>query len=375
MAEAWDRDARRAGARTIVTGGHRGKGPTPSMAETMFALVKPAPGPGLVHAEVPVPPLGPRDCLVRVEAASICGTDLHIYRWDAWAASRLRPPLVVGHEFCGRVAAVGPGVDEVAVGDYVAGEGHLFCGRCYFCQTGQAHICARGRIIGVDTDGCFAQFVRLPAANLWKLDEGVPPAIGAIHDPLGNAVHAVMRARVSGASVAVVGCGPIGLCAVAVARRAGAAAVFGIDFNPYRLALAQGLGADAVVRSDAEDAVAAVRDLTDGWGPEVVLEMSGHPAGIRAAFEMLRKGGRLVLLGIPPGPVETDLSSWIIFKEARVLGVNGRRIFATWHRMAELLRTGLDVAPVVTHRFSLAEYETAFAVLAEGRCGKIVLVP
>jgi len=345
------------------------------MADRMHALVKAAPGPGLDLQEVPVPVLGPRDCLVRVEATSICGTDLHIYRWDAWAASRLRPPLIVGHEFCGRVAAVGPDVTEVAVGDYVAGEGHLFCGRCYFCQTGQAHICAHGRIIGVDTDGCFAQFVRMPAANLWKLDETVPPAIGAIHDPLGNAVHAVMQARVSGASVAVVGCGPVGLCAAAVARRAGAAAVYGIDVNPYRLALAEGLGVDAAIRADGEDPVAAVRDLTGGLGAEVVFEMSGHPAGIRAAFEMLRKGGRIVLLGIPPGPVEVDLTGWVIFKEARVFGINGRRIFDTWHRMAELLRAGLDVSPVVTHRFSLAEYETAFAVLAEGCCGKIVLVP
>ena len=345
------------------------------MADRMYALVKAAPGPGLALQEVPVPALGRRDCLVRVEATSICGTDLHIYRWDAWAASRLRPPLIVGHEFCGRVAAVGPDVTEVAVGDYVAGEGHLYCGRCYFCQTGQAHICAHGRIIGVDTDGCFAQYVRMPVVNLWNLDDAVPPAIGAIHDPLGNAVHAVMRAGVSGASVAVVGCGPVGLCAAAVARRAGAAAVYGIDVNPYRLALAEGLGVDAAIRADGEDPVAVVRDLTGGLGAEVVLEMSGHPAGIRTAFEMLRKGGRIVLLGIPPGPVEADLTGWIIFKEARVLGVNGRRIFETWHRMAELLRAGLDVSSVVTHRFSLGEYETAFAVLAEGRCGKIVLVP
>ncbi|OUM99642.1 MAG: L-threonine 3-dehydrogenase [Firmicutes bacterium ZCTH02-B6] len=344
------------------------------MAKGMQALVKTEPGPGLAMMEVPIPEVGRRDCLVRVEATSICGTDLHIYRWDAWAASRLRPPLIVGHEFCGRVAAVGSDVTEVSVGDYVAGEGHLFCGRCYYCQTGQAHICAQGRIIGVDTDGCFAQYVRMPAANLWRLDDTVPPAIGAIHDPLGNAVHSVMAAGVSGASVAVVGCGPVGLCSIAVAKRAGASAVYGVDVNPYRLSLAQGLGADAVIRSDTDDPVESVKDLTGGLGAEVVLEMSGHPAGIRAAFEMLRKGGRIVLLGIPPGPVQADLTSWIIFKEARVLGINGRRIFETWHRMAELLRSGLDVSSVVTHRFSLSEFEQAFAVLAEGRCGKIVLV-
>ncbi len=345
------------------------------MPKTMRALLKSQAGPGLTLAEVPVPQLGRRDCLVKVEATSICGTDLHIYRWDAWAASRLEPPLIVGHEFCGRVVAVGADVTEVAAGDYVAGEGHLFCGRCYFCQTGQAHICASGRIIGVDTDGCFAEYIAMPVVNLWKLDETIPPAIGAIHDPLGNAVHAVFKAGVSGASVAVVGCGPIGLCSIAVARRAGAAAVYGVDVNPYRLDLAHKLGADACIRPDTQDAAAAVRELTGGLGAEVVLEMSGHPAGVRAAFEMLRKGGRIVLLGIPPGPVEADLNNWIIFREAQVLGVNGRRIFDTWHRMAELLRAGLDVSPVVTHRFPLAEFERAFAVLSEGRCGKIVLEP
>ncbi|MFS8524091.1 MAG: alcohol dehydrogenase catalytic domain-containing protein, partial [Limnochordales bacterium] len=216
------------------------------MKKRMKALIKPEAGPGLKLAEVDVPEPGRGQCLVKVEAASICGTDLHIYQWDPWAASRLKPPLIVGHEFAGRVVAVGEDVTSVAVGDYVAGEGHLFCGECYYCRTGSAHICERGQIIGVDTDGCFAEYIRMPAVNLWKLDEDVPPEVGAIHDPLGNAVHTVMAAGVSGRRVAVVGCGPIGLVAIAVARRAGASAVFAIDPNPYRRELTRRMGADAV---------------------------------------------------------------------------------------------------------------------------------
>lgn len=342
----------------------------------MQALIKPGVGPGLELVEADVPKIGRGECLVKVEAASICGTDLHIYQWDDWARSRLKPPLVVGHEFAGRVVEVGEGVSGVAEGDYVAGEGHLFCGRCYYCRTGMAHICERGQIIGVDTDGCFAEYIRMPAVNLWKLDEDVPPEVGAIHDPLGNAVHTVMTAGVSGARVAVIGCGPIGLCAVAVAKRAGAAAVFGVDVNPYRRSLAQRMGADAVLSAGADDnPVGRLRELTRGLGADVVLEMSGHPDGIDTGLDMLRKGGRMVFLGLPPGPVKLDLTEKVIFKEARLFGVNGRRLFETWYQMSELLRTGLDVTPVITHRFALADFEQAFAALMEGRCGKIVLQP
>lgn len=342
----------------------------------MRALIKPDAGPGLKLVQVDVPEISRGECLVKVEAASICGTDLHIYQWDEWASSRLKPPLIVGHEFAGRVVAVGEDVTHVAVGDYVAGEGHLFCGHCYYCRTGMAHVCIHGEIIGVDTDGCFAEFIRMPAVNMWKLDDDVPAAIGAIHDPLGNAVHTVMTAGVSGARVAVVGCGPIGLCAVAVAKRAGASAVFGVDVNPYRLALAERLGADAVITAGPDhDPVGRVRELTRGLGADVVLEMSGHPSGIESGLDMLRKGGRVVLLGLPPGPVKLDLTRAVIFKEARLFGVNGRRLFETWYQTTELLRGGLDVTPVITHRFAMSDFEQAFATLMEGQCGKIVLTP
>lgn len=345
------------------------------MTNTMQALVKETAGPGLTLKTVPVPALHRSSCLVRVAAASICGTDLHIYQWDRWAASRLRPPLVVGHEFCGTVVAVGEDVKEIKVGDYVAGEGHLFCGVCYYCRTGQAHICEKGRIIGVDADGCFAQYVSMPWQNLWKLDDDVPPEIGAIHDPLGNAVHSVMTAGVAGQTVAVVGCGPIGLCSVAVAKQMGAAAVFAIDVNDYRLELAATMGADFPLSPAAKETVQYVRNETAGLGVDVVLEMSGHPDGIRNAFDMLRKGGRIVLLGLSRDAVTLDINEQIIFKEARVFGVNGRRMFDTWYQMTGLLRGGLDLSPIITHRFALADFEEAFATLQSGRCAKIVLQP
>lgn len=345
------------------------------MVETMDALLKETAGPGLTLKRVPVPRFDRTSCLVRVDAASICGTDLHIFQWDRWAASRLQPPVVVGHEFCGTVVAVGDDVNGIEVGDYVAGEGHLFCGVCYYCRTGQAHICEAGSIIGVDTDGCFAEYVSLPWQNLWKLDDDVAPEIGAIHDPLGNAVHSVMTAGVGGATVAIIGCGPIGLSSVAVAKRLGAHAVVAIDVNEFRLALAEEMGADAVIRGTGPEAAAQVQKMTDGLGADVVLEMSGHPDGIRTGFHLLRKGGRVVLLGLSKEPVKLDLNELVIFKEARVFGINGRRMFETWYEMAALLRGGLDLSPIVTHRYSLHDYEEAFTTLQSGRCGKIVLQP
>lgn len=341
----------------------------------MNAIMKNAPGPGLQWAQMPVPKIDDSSCLVRVDAASICGTDLHIYEWDAWSRSRLKPPLIVGHEFCGTVVEVGKDVKGVTVGDYVSGEGHLFCGRCYYCRTGQGHICEEGRIIGVDTDGCFAEYIVMPPQNLWKLDREVPPEIGAIHDPLGNAVHSVMTAGVSGQTVAVVGCGPIGLASVAVAKRAGAAAVFALDVNPYRLELATTMGADLALGGSKDEAVALVTDATRGRGVDVVLEMSGHPDGMLTGFELLRKGGRVVLLGLFRAPVTVDFNEHVIFKEATLLGINGRRLFDTWYEMTALLRGGLDLTPIVTHTFALGEFEHAFATLQSGHCGKIVLKP
>lgn len=338
----------------------------------MRALVKTAPAPGFEIVEVAVPSPGRGEVLVRVAAGGICGTDLHIFRWDAWARSRVRPPRTIGHEFCGTVAAVGEGVVEVAVGDRVAGESHVVCGWCPRCRHGQAHICDRLEIIGVDRDGAFAEYVVMPARNAWRLDPAIRTEIGAIMDPLGNAVHTALATDITTRTVAITGCGPIGLMAIPVSRAAGAGLVIATDVRPGRLALARGLGADVVIDASAEPAAERIQELTGG-GADVVLEMSGHPAGIRDALRAVRSGGWVGLLGLPSAPVELDLADQVIFKAVRLEGVFGRRLWQTWEQMTTLLRRGLDVAPVITHRLPLERFEEAFALLEAGGAGKVIL--
>ncbi len=340
----------------------------------MRALVKPGPGPGLVLTTVPVPAPQAGEVLVRVAAGGICGTDLHIYRWNEWAASRVRPPRVVGHEFCGTVVAVAPGVSEVRVGDFVAGEGHVACGRCPACRRGDAHICDRLEIIGIDRDGAFADYVVLPARNAWRLDPAsVPVEVAAVMDPLGNAVHAALATDPAGRRVAVIGCGPIGLMAIAVLRASGAAFVAASDVQRERRALALRAGADLVLDA-AEDVPARLREATGGEGVDVVLEMSGHPDGIRDGLRALRSGGWMSLLGLPARPVEIDLTNDVIFKGVRLQGIFGRRLWETWEQVSALLRRGLDIRPLVTHRFPLEAYHEAFSLLEAGAAGKVVFV-
>jgi threonine 3-dehydrogenase len=339
----------------------------------MRALVKSAPGPGFSIEEVPVPQPGRSDVLVRVAAGGICGTDLHICRWDAWAQSRVRPPRIIGHEFCGTVAAVGADVTEVAVGDRVAGESHITCGWCGRCRHGQAHICDRLEIIGIDRDGGFAEYVAIPASNAWRLDSTIPPDVGAIMDPLGNAVHIALATDLTTQTVAITGCGPIGLMAIPICRMAGAALVVASDVRPGRLALARQMGADVVVDAREQSMAKRVRELTDGQGVDVVLEMSGQPEGIRDALEGVRSGGWVGLLGLPATPVELDLANQVIFKAVRVEGIFGRRLWQTWEQMTTLLRRGLDVLPVITHRLPLDRFDEAFASLESGGAGKVIL--
>jgi threonine 3-dehydrogenase len=354
----------------------RASGTVESGARTMHALIKAAPAPGLTYGEAPRPSYGARDVLLQVEAMGICGTDLHIYRWDAWAASRIKPPLIIGHEFVGRVVAVGDEVTHVAVGQRVSAEGHLYCGLCYACRTGLAHVCERGVILGVDVDGGHAEFARVPEQNVWPVPREMPLEIAAILDPIGNAVHVALTAPVAGATVAIVGCGPIGCMAAALARAMGARRVIGIDVNSYRLELAAKLGATHLVESGREEPVEVVRSESQGRGADVVWEMSGHPSAIQQAFQMLRRGGDIVLFGLPSAPVSVDLTNAIIFRAATVHGVNGRRIFHTWYAMEGLLLSGkVDLSPVITHRKTLAEIDEVMALMSAGIAGKIVLMP
>jgi threonine 3-dehydrogenase len=346
------------------------------MTGTMLAVLKGAPEPGCTVTRVPIPGLGPRDVLVRVKAASICGTDLHIVSWDKWAQGRIRPPLVFGHEFCGEVEKVGAAVTQTEVGAFVSVEGHIADGTCYQCRTGNAHICENVSIVGVDRPGCFAEYVAVPETNVYPMDAGISIEVAAIQDPFGNAVHTTLSGAIVGLSVAIVGSGPIGCCAVAVAKAAGARSVFATDIRPYRLALAAKMGADRVIDTTKEDAVAVVKGETQGKGVDVVLEMSGHPDGVRQAFKMLRSGGRVSLLGIPSQPVSLDLADDIIFKGATVLGINGRRMWQTWYQGQALLRSGkVDLRPLITHTLPLAEIDKGMELLRAGEAAKIILYP
>lgn len=349
-----------------------------ALPSRMKALVKPAPAPGAELREVEVPQPGPGEILVKVKVASICGTDVHIYEWNQWAARRVKPPLVFGHEFAGQVVAVGPGTGTAAapvrVGDYVSAESHVVCGVCYQCRTGQSHICADCAILGVDRPGSFADYVVIPAVNAWVNPPDLPPEAASIQEPFGNAVDTVFAGDVPGRSFLVLGCGPIGLMAVALLRASGAAPIFAADLSDYRLALAQRLGATAVWNAASTDTVARVRELTDGQGVDAVLEMSGAGTAVRQALKAVRNGGRVTLLGLPAAPVELDLAEDVIFKGVTVQGVTGRHIFATWYKTRAFLASGLvDPDLLITHRFPLTRFKEAFELAASGRCGKIVL--
>ncbi len=343
----------------------------------MQAVVKPGPGPGMEVREVPTPICGPSDVLIRVHRAGVCGTDLHIWEWDAWANGRLRPPLVIGHEFAGTIVALGPEAaaeELLAVGEKVTAEGHLVCGHCLQCRTGMSHLCARTRIIGVDRDGAFAEFIAMPASNVIKLD-GIPLEIGAIMDPVGNAVHTVLEGdEVSGSTVFVLGCGPIGCFACGVAKAAGASLVVASDLLDMRLELARTMGADIVINAAREDVLARIHELTSGEGVDLVCEMSGHPDGHRQALSAARAGGRVNLLGTPSQPTEINFARDVIFKGLTLYGVTGRKMYSTWQQMVRLIRSRqLDPEPVITHRFPLDQIGEAISVIKDGKAGKVIL--
>jgi len=345
-------------------------------ATTMKALRKMRAGRGLSMETAPVPAIGPADVLVRVKTASICGTDLHIYGWDRWSQGRIKPPLTLGHEFCGVVASVGEEVTAVKAGDFVSAEMHVNCGHCHQCRLGEAHICQNLRIIGIDQDGAFAEFVKIPASNIWKLDAAIPEHYGAILDPLGNAVHTVLAGPIAGQTVLVTGCGPIGLMSIAVAKACGSSTVFATETNENRRAMAKKMGADVVLNPAAEDAVARILAETNGTGVDALLEMSGNPTAIQQGFKALRAGGRASLLGIPTENVPLDLVNDVIFKGATVQGIYGRRMYGTWVQMTALLKAGrLNLEPLFGEREPLEKFENAFAKLQGGLAGKILLFP
>jgi threonine 3-dehydrogenase len=343
-------------------------------AGRMRALAKMAPGPGAELVERPLPEPRDGEVLLRVEAASICGTDLHLFTWDEWAAENLEPPRVLGHELAGTVAATGRGVTRVREGDLVGVESHLFDWTCSQCRRGDMHLCRNLRVIGVHTDGGFADHVVIPEANAIE-SNGLDPAVVALQEPMGNAVHAAFAEPIEGRSVLVTGCGPIGLCAVGIAKAAGAAVVIATDTEPFRLELARTMGADLALDGSAAETDAKILDATGGDGVEVVLEMSGAPPALDQALRVVTRGGRISLLGIFGEPPTVDLSERVIMQGLRLHGIYGRRIYATWEQTQSLLRGGLDVSPIITHRLPLADWAEAFDLIRSRHAGKVVLLP
>ena len=337
----------------------------------MKALVKRSAGPGFKLEDVPKPGIRDDEVLIRVRRAGVCGTDVHIYEWDDWAKKRIKPPIVVGHEFAGDVTEVGKLVTDVQVGDRVTAEGHIVDGRCLLCRTGNAHVCPYTKIIGVDRDGCFAEYISMPATNVWHLDDNISYDIGGIHDPMGNAFHTALTADIPGSTVLVTGCGPIGIFAVGICKAAGASRIIASDVNPTRLALASQMGADYVVRP--QEAEAVVKRETSGLGVDVVLEMSGVPAAIHQAFALVRVGGKVQMLGIPAKPMDVDFATEVIFKGITIYGVVGRRMYDTWHVMTQFLRSKhFDPTPVITHRFPIDQFDDAIEAIKSGDAGKVI---
>jgi threonine 3-dehydrogenase len=344
-------------------------------ARTMRALAKVRPGPGVELVQRPVPSPGPGEVLLKMEAASICGTDIHLFNWDPWAAEILKPPIVLGHELAGRVVAMGPGVTRVREGDLVGVESHIVDWTCAQCRAGQMHLCRNLRVFGAHVDGGFAEYVVVPETNAIE-SNGLEPAVVALQEPMGNAVHAAFVEPIEGRSVAVTGCGPIGLLSVAIAKASGATWVVATDVEPYRLEIARRMGADLALDAREPDTVQRVEEATNGDGVDVVLEMSGSRQALEQALEFVTRGGRISLLGIFASPVEVHLSDLVIQKGLRLYGVYGRRIYETWERTQSLLRSGaVDPTPLITHRLDLAEWEQAFDLVASRHAGKVVLLP
>ncbi|MBN8250006.1 L-threonine 3-dehydrogenase [Priestia flexa] len=345
------------------------------MGGKMKALVKDKRGFGAVLAEVDIPSIADDEVLIKVKATSICGTDVHIYKWDKWASSRVNPPYVFGHEFSGEVVQVGQNVAGVQIGDSVSAETHIVCGRCMQCLLGNAHICQKTKIIGVDRMGCFAEYVAVPAQNIWKNPNHLSHDVACLQEPLGNAVHTVLNDSIAGKSVLVIGCGPIGLMAVAVAKASGASLVIAMDVNEYRLSLAKDLGTHIVLNPLEQDPLEVINKLTSGNGIDVVCEMSGQPTAMNQGFKMVANGGRVSILSLPTAPVSIDVTNDIVFKGVTVQGITGRKMFSTWYTVSNLLAGNqLNMNELITHRLPLEDYEKGFELMMEGKCGKVVFI-
>jgi threonine 3-dehydrogenase len=338
---------------------------------TMKALMKKHPGKGLSMERAPIPECDNSSVLIKIRKAAICGTDVHIYNWDDWAQRTINTPMIIGHEFVGEVVDKGAGVKGFFNGDRVSGEGHIVCGVCRSCLAGRRHLCTQTVGVGVHRDGCFAEYLCLPASNAWHVDPSIPSETAAIFDPFGNATHAALSFDLVGEDVLITGAGPIGIMSVAIARHVGARHVVITDINDYRLEIARTMGATRTINVTQRSIKECIHEL-GMIGFDIGLEMSGQESAFESMLENMYHGGRIALLGIQPGLTQIDCNN-IVFKGLTIKGIYGREIFETWYKMQTMLKSGLDIAPVITHRFPFDEYQKGFDVMLSGKAGKVIL--
>ena len=338
----------------------------------MKALAKLKAEPGIWMTETAVPEIGHNDVLIKIRKTAICGTDMHIYQWDEWSQATVPVPMVTGHEYAGEIVALGSEVRGYEIGDRVSGEGHITCGHCRNCRAGRRHLCRNTEGVGVNRPGAFAEYLALPAYNLFKLPDEISDDLAAIFDPFGNAVHTALAFDVVGEDVLITGAGPIGIMAAAVIRHIGARHVVITDVNDYRLALAEQMGATRTVNVSRESLKEVMAELDMHEGFDVVLEMSGVPSAVEQMLDVINHGGKIAMLGIPPGEMAIDWTK-VIFKGLTIKGIYGREMFETWYKMASLIQSGLDLSPIITHRLGVADFQEGFEIMGSGQSGKVVL--
>lgn len=340
----------------------------------MKAVVKTKRAKGMEYVTVPTPKMGPRDVLIKVRVASICGTDVHIYDWTRWAQHRFTPPRIIGHEFAGTVVKIGEEVTLAGVGNRVSAESHLTCRYCYQCKNGYSEVCRNFKLLGVDHDGTFGEYLVLPEHVVWKNEENIPDEWATIQEPFGNAVDTVLSEDVSAKTVLILGAGPIGLFATGIARACGASLIIVSDPNNYRLSISKKMGAHITVNPRRQDIVQTALDVTQNNGVDVVLEFSGNNQALNQGLKAITPAGRISILGIYERRVNIDLNKEVIFKKVRIYGITGRKIFSTWYKTSRFLSSGLvDPSPVITHQFPLKDYEKGMKLMKDGKCGKVVL--
>jgi len=342
------------------------------MADTMKALVKAKPEPGVWMEQVPLPEIGPTDVLIKIRKTAICGTDVHIYNWDDWSQKTIPVPMTIGHEYVGEIVEVGEEVEDFAPGDRVSGEGHIVCGHCRNCRAGREHLCRKTVGVGVNRPGAFAEYLAIPAHNAYKLPADLPDDIAAILDPFGNAAHTALSFDLVGEDVLITGAGPIGIMAGAIAKKIGARHIVITDINPYRLELARKLGIHHAVNAAESDLASVMDELGMLEGFDVGLEMSGSPRALGDMLKVMMHGGKVALLGIPPAEASLDLTQ-VVFKGLTLKGIYGREMFETWYKMIALIQEGLDLSPILTHHFPVDRYREGFEVMVSGESGKVVL--